>query len=190
MIKNQSISWRYSLTAVESFITAENINSIITENGIHGEIGILSVDIDGNDWFILEAITAYKPRILICEYNDTFGKDRKISIPYDAKFYRTEKHYSNLYFGASLAAITFLADQKGYSFVGINSNCNNAFFVKNDLINEKVPRISIEDAYQHSNIRESRDKFGKLTYLHGEARIRTLKGMPVINVESGKLETL
>ena len=189
-IRNAYFYWKYALKAFNAFVTAENINEVLQQSGFNEDIGILSIDIDGNDWFILKAITAYKPRILICEYNDTFGKDRKISVPYDANFYRTDKHYSNLYFGASLAAITFLADQKGYSFVGINSNCNNAFFVKNDLINEKVPRISIEDAYQHSNIRESRDKFGQLTYLHGDARIKTLKGMPVINVESGKLETL
>ena len=67
MIKNQSISWRYSLTAVESFITAENINSIITNNGINGEIGILSVDIDGNDYWVTKAIDCIQPILLINE---------------------------------------------------------------------------------------------------------------------------
>lgn len=189
-IKNSYFYWKYAINAFHAFVTVENINAVLQESDFHEDIGILSIDIDGNDWFILQAITTYSPRILICEYNETFGKDRKISVPYDANFYRTEKHYSNLYFGASLAAIIFLAEQKGYSFVGINSNCNNAFFVKNDLMNENIPRVSIDDAYRHSNIRESRNKFGKLTYLHGKARVEVLKGMPVLNVENGKLEKL
>ena len=89
MIKNQSISWRYSLTAVESFITAENINSIITNNGINGEIGILSVDIDGNDYWVTKAIDCIQPILLINEYNSVFGSDRAISVPYDPSFVRS-----------------------------------------------------------------------------------------------------
>lgn len=102
-VKNWRLFWKYDLTAVAEFITKDNINEIITGAGFYGDIGLLSVDIDGNDYWVLNAITCVNPRILICEYNNIFGSDEKVSVPYDEKFYRTEKHYSNLYWGASLA---------------------------------------------------------------------------------------
>lgn len=189
-IKKSYFYWKYGLEAFYSFLTIDNINEVMQISGFDEDLGILSIDVDGNDWFLLKAIETYKPRILICEYNEIFGKERKISVPYDANFIRAKKHYSNLYFGASLAAINFLAEMKGYSFIGINNNCNNAFYIRNDLVNENTPKASIEGIFQRSNIAESRDENGRLTYIRGDARLEIIKGMPVLNVESGELETL
>ena len=107
-------------------------------------MGILSIDLDGNDYYVLEAIEFFNPRILICEYNAVFGPSRKISVLYDAGFVRREKHFSCLYFGGSLGAITHAAMKKGYSLVGTNTAGNNAFFVRNDLLNDKVTVLDVK----------------------------------------------
>jgi hypothetical protein len=189
MIKNQSISWRYSLTAVESFITAENINSIITENGIHGEIGILSVDIDGNDYWVTKAIDCIQPILLINEYNSVFGSDRAISVPYDPSFVRSSAHHSNLYYGASLAALTHLANKKGYALVGCNSNGNNAFYVRRDRL-ATLKELSVQEAFVDAKFREARDKKGKLLFLTDSNRYKNIQGLPVINVITNQTEIL
>jgi hypothetical protein len=182
--------WKYQLNAVDAFITKDNINELVRLSGFDEDLGVLSVDLDGIDYFVLEAIEAYKPRILICEYNAVFGPIRKITVPYDEKFFRTQKHYSNLYFGASLGALVFLAKRKGYSLVGTNTAGVNAFFVRDDLLNEKVQPITLENGYTSSKFRESRNKDGYLTLVAGEERIKVIAGLDVLNVESNELEKL
>ena len=182
--------WKHQLAAKERFITAENINDLLAESGFKPDIGILSIDIDGNDYYILKAIEHYSPRILVCEYNAVFGSRRAISVPYSNDFSRTAAHYSNLYWGASLSAMTYLANKKGYTLVGTNSVGGNAFYVRNDLMNHRLARLTAEQAYFPSSFRESRDERGNLTYLSGEDRYRLIAGLPVLNVETGKLEEL
>lgn len=189
-LKKSYFYWKYHLVAIDAFITKENVNDLLTESGFDDDLGILSIDIDGNDYFVLEAISTFKPRILICEYNAVFGAARKISVPYESEFFRTRKHYSNLYFGASLAAITYLANKKGYSLVGTNTAGVNAFYVRNDLLNDKLEVLSAEDAYSPSKFRESRDERGNLTFITGEDRIKLIKGLPVFNVEKNIIEEL
>ena len=72
-LREHALYWRHDLTAVPAFITAENINALITEHGFAGELGILSVDIDGNDYWVLDAIDCVNPAIIICEINGVFG---------------------------------------------------------------------------------------------------------------------
>lgn len=127
-IKHDEIYWKYNLKAEYAFITAENINNIFEKNGISGEIGILSIDIDGNDFWVWKAIKNVNPAIVICEYNHRLGKERAVTIPYRADFIRSEAHYSNLYYGASIKALTLLAKNKEYSLVAGNENGNNVFF--------------------------------------------------------------
>jgi hypothetical protein len=189
-LKNSYFYWKYDINAVDAFITKENINALLAESCFDEDLGILSIDIDGNDYFILEAITTIRPRILICEYNDVFGATRKISVPYEGDFVRTKKHYSNLYFGASLSAITFLANKMGYSLVGTNSSGCNAFFVRDDLLNGKVQVLTAEQAFRPSKIRQSRDKQGNLSYCAGNDRLKEISGLRVVNVETEAIEEL
>src|SRR6266850_4105034 len=72
-IKNDKIYWKYDLTAVHCFVDRENINQIISDNGFSGELGILSIDIDGNDYWIWECLSVVNPVIVIVEYNSVFG---------------------------------------------------------------------------------------------------------------------
>jgi hypothetical protein len=189
-LKNSYYFWKHELAAEQAFITRENINALLAKSGFDGDVGILSVDLDGMDYFILEAITAFKPRILICEYNAVFGQTRKISVPYQPNFMRTQAHYSNLYWGASLAAMTHLANKKGYALVGTNSVNSNAFYVRKDLVNKKHKVLSASQAFAPSYFRESRDQTGKLTYISGDDRLSLIKGLPVMNVETLALEKL
>lgn len=190
-LKNQDWYWRYSLTHKAVFIDKENINELLASTGL-SNIGLLHIDLDGNDYHILTEIelSTLNPSILILEYNSVFGKDRLITIPYDKDFIRTNAHYSNLFWGASLPALNHAASKKDYSLIGCNRAGNNAYFVKRSLLNEKVRALSIEEAFVESKFRESRDKDYSLSYLAGKERYEMIKGLNVLNVVSNELEQL
>ena len=175
----------YDLRAKAAFINKDNINALMEESGFN-DVGLLSIDIDGNDYWILEIMDFSKlnPSIIITEYNALFGSKRAISIPYDKNFVRTKAHYSNLYFRASLKALVLLAEKRGYSLVGCCSVGTNAFFVRNDLLNEKIKSISIEQGFREDKCRQSRDKNYQLSYLRGDDRLNLIKGLKVINIEN------
>ena len=181
-IRKDDIYWRYDLTAVCSFVNKENINKIFVEYGFNGEIGILSIDIDGNDYWIWDAINVVDPILVIMEYNSLFGDLHAITIPYDEKFVRTQAHHSNLYWGASLKALCLLAEKKGYAFVGSNSNGNNAYFVRKDRVGD-LRTLSAQQGYVRAKYRESRDREGRLTYISGDEHVRVIGDMPVYDVE-------
>ena len=149
----------YDLIAKTTFVTRENINGLIEEAGFAGPLGLLSIDIDGNDYWVWEALAAADPAVVVCEYNSIFGDVRPISVPYSATFSRFEAHFSGLYFGASIAALRYLAEKKGYSFIGTNANGINAFFVRNDVAEAVLPLIEVCKAYP-SRHRDSRNKAG------------------------------
>jgi hypothetical protein len=186
-IKSRDLYWRYELTAVSSFITRENINDIIKSAGISGDIGLLSIDVDGNDYWIWETINVISPRIVICEYNSILGNKEAVSVPYDPSFYRNAKHYSNLFFGASLKALCFLAEKKNYHFVGCSLSGANAFFVRKDVSGNIKP-VNCNEGYVKSRARESRDKEGNLTYISGDARVKIIGEMDVVDVITGEVK--
>ncbi|MFD2834228.1 hypothetical protein [Gramella sp. AN32] len=188
-IKSDEIYWKYDLEAKAAFITAENINQLIKEEGIDGEIGLLHIDIDGNDYWIWKALEVVNPIIVIVEYNSVFGSERAITIPYKADFNWTETHYSNLYFGASIPAFYDLAKEKGYDFIGCNSAGNNAYFVKKDSLKNLKP-LTVQEGFVKSKFRQSRDQNGNLNYLKTEEQFTTLKELPVYNTRSKKVETI
>ncbi|MBI5965705.1 MAG: hypothetical protein HY863_19685 [Chloroflexi bacterium] len=183
--KRSSYYWRSALQAVSQFVDRDNINAIFEAAGFSGEIGLLSVDIDGNDYWVWEAIHIVDPLIVTVEYNSVFGADHAITVPYNAAFYRTRAHYSNLFFGASLKALCLLAEKKGYAFVGSNSAGNNAHFVRKDIVG-KIPVKTVAQGYVESNFSESRDKNGKSNDLRGPERLEAIKDMQVFDVENGK----
>ena len=182
-IKQDSIYWQRNIKAVQAFIDRDNINKIIAENGVKGEIGILSIDIDGNDYWVWEAIDVVNPAIVIIEYNSILGKDKSVSIPYDPTFVRSQAHYSMLYWGASLKALCNLGKAKGYSFVGCNSAGNDAFFVRQDLKSGSIKELTLEEGYVNSQFRQSRDEQGNLSYLSNEEAQKILSSLPFINVK-------
>lgn len=190
-LRKQGWFWRYTLTNKAVFIDRENINGLLAETGF-SNIGLLHIDLDGNDYHILKELDLSKlnPSFLIVEYNAVFGTKRAITIPYDKTFVRNKAHYSNLYFGASLAALTHAASEKGYALVGCNLAGNNAYFVRKDLLNDKVQEKSVEEAFKDSKFREGRNRDYSLSYLSGKKRFEEIKGLEVINVLTNEKEKL
>ena len=183
-IRQDSIYWRFNLKSECAFVTKDNINSIISCHGIMGDIGILSIDIDGNDYWVWKSIDCISPRIVIAEYNALFGPHAAVSIPYDEGFVRGRAHYSNLYWGCSLAALELLGSQKGYCLVGCNSAGNNAFFVRRDVIGA-LPVRKPADAFCPARFRESRNPDGTLSFLETEAAFDVIAAMPLVQVDDG-----
>ena len=109
-IKMQDFYWRQDLKCVNAFVTRENINKILKKNNLAGSIGLLSIDIDGNDYWIWEAIDQINPDIVVVEFNPRL-KNKTITIPYDPKFERGNK-FTKLFYGASLLALFKLGKRK------------------------------------------------------------------------------
>ncbi|MBI3096101.1 MAG: hypothetical protein HYY97_14635 [Rhodocyclales bacterium] len=188
-IQAQEIYWRHDLTARCAFIDKDNINQLIASTGIKGEIGLLSVDIDGNDYWVWQAIDVIDPVLVVCEYNAVLGDVHRISVPYQADFQRTRAHHSNLYFGASLPAMIHLGERKGYRFVGTNSNGCNAFFVRQDHAAAIVGALDQIRSYP-SRFREARDANGQLTYARGASRADAIRHLPVSDLATGHVRAL
>lgn len=181
-IKQSRIYWAYNLKAAHSFITRDNINEVLTENGVKGEIGLLSIDIDGNDFWVWQAINVINPVIVVVEYNYRFGKEAAVTIPYQESFDRNASGQSPIYFGASLKALCWLAERKGYDFVGCNSNAVNAFFVRKDKRDIKISKLTAEEGYVEGGLSEEFSEGVPLKRTLEEERQLIMK-LPLVNVE-------
>jgi hypothetical protein len=183
-LKSQRIYWLYNLKAVQAFITKQNINQLLKNNGIIGEIGLLSIDIDGNDYWVWQAIDVINPVIVSIEYNHRFGSDIAVTIPYDENFVRSKVHHSWIYFGASLKALCLLAKRKGYAFVGCSSNGVNAFFIRKDAKPDNIREVSPEEGYVQGQFCEVRNENGELSKIMSLEEERLLvMSLPLVYVE-------
>ena len=98
-LRNSYYFWKHDLKTICAFIDRENKNDLLACSDFDYDLGVLSIDLDGNDYFVLSAIKNWRPRILVCEFNPIFGPSRKLSIPYDPSFLRFKHHPSGLYWG-------------------------------------------------------------------------------------------
>ncbi len=187
--KDSQLFWRHNLVAVPAFVSRENINELLAGAGMCGEIGLLSIDIDGNDYWVWDAITAVRPVICICEYNGVFGDVWPVSIAYKQDFVRSRPEFHNLYWGCSIVALQCLAKKKGYRFLGTTSEGVNAFFIREDY-SYRFDGLIAEAVSHPPSIRESKDKSGNLSYARGTERIRLIQYLPVINTETQKEQRL
>jgi hypothetical protein len=130
------------------FITAENINSLFQKYEVPKEFDYLSVDIDGNEFYVTrEILKQYKPNVIQCETNPHIRPDLAVTLPYNDKWVF---HPHNMYYGASLAAITNLVNYYGYSLV---CTCEfNAIYLRNELVDKltvEIPDINnVEKMYK------------------------------------------
>ena len=182
-IRRDPIYWAANLKAEQAFVTKDNINELLAKNGIAGDIGLLSVDIDGNDYWVWQAIDTISPRIVVCEYNSDFGPTAEVTTPYDAEFVRDTAHFSKIYYGASIGALCSLAVRKGYSLVAANLAGNNAFFVRNDL-RGSLPVLSPTQAYRRAQFREYHDEKGQLTFDDFESRLRKISHLSLHDLKT------
>jgi len=185
-IRRDPIYWAANLKAEHAFVTKDNINELLAQNGIAGDIGLLSVDIDGNDYWIWQAIDTISPRIVICEYNSQFGPIAEVTTPYDPAFVRDTAHFSKIYYGASIRALCALAARKGYSLVAANSVGNNVFFVRDDLLGS-LPVLRPEEAYRRAQFREYHDESGNLTFDDFDTRLRKISHLSLYDLKTNAL---
>jgi hypothetical protein len=130
---------RFGANAKVSFeaiaVTPENINDLIERQGLAGEVDLFSLDIDSLDYWVLEAMTACRPRVMIIEYNGNFGSQRSVAIARETDMSRAVKGFH----GASLVAMTKLAAAKGYKLLACDESGTNAFYMRTDLHPEIAP---------------------------------------------------
>ncbi len=131
------------------WITRENVNDIIHGAGYSGEIDLLSLDVDGVDYWLWEAINVISPRVVVLEYNHLLGPEASLTVPYNANFVAEFTEFGSDYAGASLQAFVKLGRRKNYRLVGTNAIGTNAFFVRNDIPVELLPESNPADAFKH-----------------------------------------
>lgn len=149
-------SYMYQPKFLLSKVNKENINDLLKLEGFKGEVGLLSIDIDGFDYWVWDALEQVSPQVVIIETHNEFGM-HNIVVPYDKDYSYPGKH--PIYHGASPVAMTKLANKKGYRLVGANELGFNFIFVKNGLADELIPEVSVESCLQHPSVKEDYRKF-------------------------------
>lgn len=141
-------------------VTRGNVNSVIEDAGFEGDIDVLTIDIDGNDYWIWEAIDCIRPRIVLVEAHVEFGME-SIVVPYDEDFtWRPGMHPH--YLGASPVALTKLGSSRGYTLVAANRLGFNLFYLRNDIAGDVVPRMPVEEIFRHEFARERMKVFEEI----------------------------
>jgi hypothetical protein len=151
-IKESYYFWKHELTAICSFIDKENIKEIIHNHGFDKNLGILSIDIDGNDYWILKELKDIAADIIICEYNSLLGKEQSLTLKYIKNFRRENNSRNKVNYGASIQAIHKILKDKYFLVYG-NFFGNNVFYVNKkyqNLIKEKT----IEECYKEISFNE------------------------------------
>lgn len=148
--------WMHTPTFTCAKVKAENINKLITDAKLQGEVDLLSIDIDGNDYWIWNAIDVVSPNVVIIETHIEFGM-KDIVVPYDPAYFFPGKH--PVYHGASPIAMVKLARKKGYRLVGANDLGFNFIFVKNGLGDKEIPEVTVESVLTHPSVKEAWKKF-------------------------------
>lgn len=144
-IKFRPVIKNGKLKIYHKFITRENIDGIMKETVPEGtELDFLSIDIDGNDWYIWNGMTTFQARVVCVEYNAKFPP----SLDWKQAYQGRHSWDGSDWMGASLKALQLLGEKKGYKLVGTNIIGANAFFVRNDLVDEKfLESHQAEDLY-------------------------------------------
>jgi hypothetical protein len=133
-------------------VRPDNVDELLSEHGFSGQVDLLCLDIDGIDYWILEAISVVEPRVIVVEYQDILGPDRSWTVPnrpdFDGHQYPVNRTLNN-YSGASLAAFDKLTARRGYKLVGTNRGGWNAVFVKQGLCDAALPAVSVQSCFRY-----------------------------------------
>lgn len=117
----------------DTYVNRRNVNDLIRDAGLSGEIDILSIDIDSNDYHVFESLEIINPRLVCLEHNHTFHDEEEWVMPYNED-YRWDPNSGIADYGASLTSLTSLAARKGYTLVGCGLVSPNGFYVRSDLV--------------------------------------------------------
>jgi hypothetical protein len=187
-LSESNLRWKNTIEAWTCDVNPDNINEIYHRaEDLIGTIDIFSLDIDGVDFWVLKNLEVLNAKILVLEFNALFGSNKSVSVPYEDNFDRTSKHFSNKYYGCSLTALIGEAGRKNYQFIGTNRACNNAFFIKKNLLDQNVFELEKLNNYVDLTFRESRNMDGSLTYFSSTYELQILSEMYLIETNSNKL---
>jgi hypothetical protein len=134
-----------------SWVTAENVNSLLVDSGFAGPIDVLSLDIDGIDLWVWKALTVAQPRVVVVEYNTHWRAGESFAVRYDPQFVGD---FERGYVGASLSAFVKVGRERGYRLVGCNRHQFNAFFVRGGVAEAALPEVSEESCLGHPRLLE------------------------------------
>lgn len=128
-----NVSKNENIYPIQAFVTAENINELLLKTPLPQDFELLSIDIDGNDYWVWKSLE-YRPKVVCIEYNSNFTSSESVALRYDPKHvFKTDKNY-----GASAAAFVKLGKTKGYTLVDHTPRLN-LFFVRDDVKGDLVP---------------------------------------------------
>jgi hypothetical protein len=125
----------------QAWITAENVNQLLSESGCSGEIDLLSLDLDGNDYWIWRALEMIAPRLIVVEAQNIIPADLALVRPYGPNFCYTNQKGPD-FMGASTLAMVRLARSRGYRLIGAHRHGFNLFFLRNDEGQDVFPEVS------------------------------------------------
>lgn len=119
---------------------ANRLDAILSQTPVPRDFDVLSIDIDGNDYWIWKSLTDYMPKVVVIEYNANFAAHESKTIPYD------ENHCwdDSSFYGASAAALNGLGETKGYTLVACTRKLN-LFFLRNDLMQGRFKRLKVSN---------------------------------------------
>jgi hypothetical protein len=132
----------------QATVTPATVNDVVRAAGLAGEIDFLSIDIDGNDYWVWDALTVVTPRVVVIETHPELGR-RSLVAPYAEDPMRVPGRPAH-FLGASPAAMTALATRRGYRLVAANRFGFNLFYVREELATAALPAIRPDDLFRHS----------------------------------------
>jgi hypothetical protein len=157
---------RFPPKLVSTWVTRDNVNEIVRENGFDGPADLLSLDLDGVDYWVWEALDVIRPRVVIAEIQCIWGSDRAVTVPYAEDFRTRFIDQFAVYSGASLPAFVKLARKKGYRLVGVQRLGFNAVFVDEGVGEELLPEVDIDSSLDRPFVAwAQRELLPKVTHL-------------------------
>ena len=139
----------------QAWITRESVNETLRHAGAMGEVDVFSLDIDGNEWYVWNAIEIINPRVCVFETHNIVPNGLALTIPYQSDFDYTAQPESQWDFrSVSLGAMIKLSSKKGYRLIGAHRHGFNAFFLRNDIAPDLFPEVSIEQVHDNPWTRE------------------------------------
>ncbi len=124
-----------------TWVTRDNAQEVLQRAGYDEGLDLLSIDMDGNDYWVMKSLEV-RPRVIVCEYNNRIPPGEALTIPYDEEFAAEGSLFrGNGFFGASLGAFRGLLSSRGYRLVGANRPNTNAFFLRDDVLPDLLPEV-------------------------------------------------
>lgn len=137
-----------------AWIDAETVDDTLRSAGVTGSIDLMSLDIDGMDYWVWKAMDVIKPRVCIFETVNYIPDDKALTVPYDRTFQMAQSGSEYYYRGASTQAFVKLGREKGYRLIGAHRHGFNCVFMQNGVGEEYFPEVTVKSIHENPLIQE------------------------------------